>query len=261
MLDGGDVVQADVQEAGGGEAGAQGAVVLQRLAGHLHGEVGDAGRHRVGKVPLEIQGLRRGEVGLEALRAVVGVDGGDDAALRPALLRQILIQDILQIIGGGGLALGAGDADDRQEPGGMAVVPVGQGGHHLAHVGHQDAGQIHGRVGGLAHIGHRAPLGGLGQIGLLEVGALAQKESAGDHLLAVAGDQGDGLGQVQPLGQRSGQLGLQQGAVFAQGVGREIHRANLLVLSCVDGGATPIFNLRSTFQRRAWAGTAPEMFP
>lgn len=63
--------------------------------------------HRVGKVPLEIQGLRRGEVGLEALRAVVGVDGGDDAALRPALLRQILIQDILQIIGGGGLALGA----------------------------------------------------------------------------------------------------------------------------------------------------------
>ena len=260
VLDGGDVVQADVQEAGGGEAGAQGAVVLQRLAGHLHGEVGDAGRHRVGKVPLEIQGLRRGEVGLEALRAVVGVDGGDDAALRPALLRQILIQDILQIIGGGGLALGAGDADDRQGPGGMAVVPVGQGGHHLAHVGHQDAGQIHGRVGGLAHIGHRAPLGGLGQIGLLEVGALAQKESAGDHLLAVAGDQGDGLGQVQPLGQRSGQLGLQQGAVFAQGVGREIHRANLLVLSCVDGGATPIFNLRSTFQRRAWAGTAPEMF-
>ena len=110
------MVQADVQEAGGGEAGAQGAVVLQRLAGHLHGEVGDAGRHRVGKVPLEIQGLRRGEVGLEALRAVVGVDGGDDAALRPALLRQILIQDILQIIGGGGLALGAGDADDRQEP-------------------------------------------------------------------------------------------------------------------------------------------------
>lgn len=56
VLDGGDVVQADVQEAGGGEAGAQGAVVLQRLAGHLHGEVGDAGRHRVGKVPLEIQG-------------------------------------------------------------------------------------------------------------------------------------------------------------------------------------------------------------
>ncbi len=145
VLNGGDVVVADVEKAGGGKVGAQGAVVLQRLAGHLHGEVGDPRRHRVGKVPLEIQGLGGGQVGLEALHPVVGVDGGDDAALRPALLRQVLVQDILQIIGGGGLALGAGDADDRQEPGGMAVVPVGQGGHHLAHVGHQDAGQIHGR--------------------------------------------------------------------------------------------------------------------
>ena len=50
---------------------------------------------------------------------------------------------------------------------------------------------------------------------------------------------------VQPLPQELGQMCI---------------RDSLLVLSCVDGGATPIFNLRSTFQRRAWAGTAPEMF-
>ena len=114
VLDGGDVVVADVEKGGGGEIGAQGAVVLQGLAGHLHGQVLQSGLHRVGEVALEVQGVRRGDVGLKAVHPVVGVDGGDQAGLRLALLRHVLVQNVLQIVGGGGLALGPRQADDLQ---------------------------------------------------------------------------------------------------------------------------------------------------
>ena len=91
MFDGGDVVLPDVQEAGGGEVGAQGAVVLQGLAGHLHGQVVDAAGRRVGKVPLEVHRVGGGDVGLEPLHSVIGVDRGDDGGLRPA---QALLQPV-----------------------------------------------------------------------------------------------------------------------------------------------------------------------
>ena len=154
VLDGGDVVGADVQKAGSGKVGTQGAVILQRLAGHLHGHIAQAVVPGVGKVPLKLQGLRGGEVGLELLCAVIGVDGGDDARGGAALPRQILVQNILQVIGGGRFALGPGDANDVQITGGVAVVQVGQGGDGLPHVRHLDTGQVHLGIGLQADIGH-----------------------------------------------------------------------------------------------------------
>ena len=91
VLDGGDVVLTDVQKTGCGEVSAQGAVVLQGLTGHLHGQVVDAAGRRVGKVPLEVHCIGGGDVGLEPFHPVLSVDGGDDGGLRPA---QALLQPV-----------------------------------------------------------------------------------------------------------------------------------------------------------------------
>ena len=154
------MVGADVEKDGGGKVGAQCAVVLQRLAGGLHHQVLHARPDRVGQVALELQGLRGGDVGLEALYPVAGLDGGDQAALRPPGLSHAGVQDGFQIVGGGGLALGARQGDDLQPAGGVAVKQIGQGGDGQPHVGHLDAGQVHLRVGALAHIGNGTPVSG-----------------------------------------------------------------------------------------------------
>ena len=101
VLDGGTVVVADVEEAGGGKLGTQGAVVLQRLAGHLHSHILQPRLGGVGEVALEVQRLWGGEVGLKALHTVVGVDGGDNARLPSPLALLVAVQDGLHIVGGG----------------------------------------------------------------------------------------------------------------------------------------------------------------
>ena len=95
VLNGRDVVGADVQEDGGGELHVEHPVVLQGLAGDLHGQVAHVSGHAVGKVPLQVQGLGGGQVGLEPLHAVVGLDAADDPAGLLLLGGQILIEDIL----------------------------------------------------------------------------------------------------------------------------------------------------------------------
>ena len=189
VFDGGDVVLPDVQEAGGGEVGAQGAVVLQGLAGHLHGQVADAAGRRVGKVPLEIHCIGGGDVGLEPLHPVVGVDGGDHSGLRPAQALLQSVQNVLEVVGGGGFALGARDADDLQLSRGVVIEQVGQGGDGCAHVIHRDAGQVHLRIGGGAHIGDGPPVLGRLQKLPLEVGPLAEEQGAGDDFPGVVGHQ------------------------------------------------------------------------
>ena len=189
VLDGRNVVLADVQKAGGGEVGAQGAVVLQSLAGHLHGQVLHPRGNSVGEVALEVQRLGGGEVGLELLHPVVGVDGGDHAGGGLPLPFHVLVQNILQVVGGGGLALGAGDADDLQLSRGVVIEQVGQRSDGQAHVRHQNAGQVHLGIGGQADIGHGAFVLGHLQKLSLEVGALAEKQGAGDHLPGVVGHQ------------------------------------------------------------------------
>ena len=230
VLDGGDVVIADVEEAGGGEVGAQRAVVFQGLAGHLHGQVLQPGLDRMAEVALEVQGVGGGDVGLEPLHPVVGVDGGDDAALRPTRLRHISVQDGFQIVGGGGFALGTRQADDLQLPRGVVKEQVGQGGDGAAHVAHLETGQRNLRVGGLAHIGGGSPVPGHCQELRLEVGSLTEEQGAGDHLPGVVGHQLYRGGPVQLLRDRSGQQTplLQQSDIVVEGV--LCHRPFLPVL-------------------------------
>ena len=219
MLDGRDVVIADVEEGGGGEVGAQGAVVFQRLAGHLHHQIVQSRLRRPGEVALEVQGVGGGDVGFEALHPVVGVDGGDDPALRPALGRQEAVQDMLQIVGGGGLALGPRQADHLQFPRGVAEEQVGQGGDGGPHVVHLEAGQGRARVGPFAHVGDGAlVLSHLEEL-RLEVGPLAEEQGAGDHLPGIVGHQLHRGGPVQLLRDGGGQQIslLQQGDIVIEG--------------------------------------------
>ena len=141
---------------------------------------------------------------LEPLHPVVGVDGRDHTRLGLALLGHILVQNILQIVGGGGFALGARDAHHLHVLGGVVVKQVGQGGDGPAHIGHLDTGQVHLGIGRLADVGQGALLLGGGQKFRLEMGPLAQKQRAGDHLPGVVGHQGHRRLPCQ-LRQRPGQ--------------------------------------------------------
>ena len=183
------MVKADVEKAGGGELGTQSPVVFQGLAGYLHGEILHPRFHPVGKVALELQRFGCGEVGLEPLHPVIGVNGGDDAALRLLPLGHILIQDIFQIVGGRGLPLGARQADDLQLSGGVTVEQVGQGSDGRAHIMDLKAGQVTLGIGDLAHIGQRPSLLGHFQKFRLKVGSLAKKQGTGDHLSGVVRHQ------------------------------------------------------------------------
>ena len=218
VLHWGDVVVADVEEAGGGEAGAQGAVVLQGLAGYLHGEVLQPRVGGVGQVALEVQRLRGGEVGLKALHPVIGVDGGDHAGLPSPLPGLPGVQDGFQVVGGGGLSLGPGETHHLQPPGWMAVAQVGQQGHGPSQIGEPQAGERAVGIDGLAGVEEGPPFPGGLQKFLPEMGALTEKQGPGDHVPGVAGDQGHRSAPVQAVRDGIGQkaLLLQQGQIFAQ---------------------------------------------
>ena len=143
VLDGRDMVHADVQEHSGGKLHVLHPVVFQRLAGDLHAQVPDAGRHGVGKVPLQLQGFGGGQVGLELLHAVIRLDAADDAAGRLLLGGQVLVKNILEVVGGGRFALRAGHAHHAQLGGGVVVIEIRQVGHSQTHVADLDAGQVY----------------------------------------------------------------------------------------------------------------------
>ena len=107
VLNGGDVILADVEERGDVKFDVQGAVVLERLARHLHDHGGEVGVTRVGKVAPEIRRLGRGVGRLAVLDAVVRVDGPDNTAAPGAVSG---VDNGAQHIGRGGLALRARDA-------------------------------------------------------------------------------------------------------------------------------------------------------
>ena len=210
MLDGGDMVGADVQEAGGGEAGAQGAVVLQGLARHLHGQIVHPGGHGIAEVALQIQRLRSGEVGLKSLHTVIGVDGGDHTALGLLFSLLIGVQNILKVISGGRFTLSTGNADDIQGLGGVVIAQIGQGSDGAAHIADQNTGQIHLGIGGQRDVGHGPLVLRHGEKLGFEMGALTDEEGAGNHAAGVVGDKRDLLRPVQSLGQGSDEVVLLQ---------------------------------------------------
>ena len=74
VLDGGDVIRADVEERRDVEREAEAAVILERLARDLHHHGGEVMLAGVGEVAPEVGCLGRGVGGLDVLRAVIGVD-------------------------------------------------------------------------------------------------------------------------------------------------------------------------------------------
>ena len=224
-----DVVLPDVEEHRARQVHPVHPVVLQGLAGDLHGHITAPGPRRVEQVPLEVQGLGGGELGGAALHAVVGDDGGEKGGLVEPPGGLPVVQDAPEEVGRGGLALGAGDAGDGQLSRGVAPGKVGQQGHGGADVGDLDAGGTGAGVGPLADIGSRPLPKGLQQVFLLEGRPLAQEEGAGDHHLGIAGDHGHRPRQVG--GQREGAceqaVFLQELAVRAQGMAGAVHGGHL----------------------------------
>ena len=78
----------------------------QRVAGDLHDHMGTPGVRHAAKEALELEGFRSGALGGDDLGADHVLVGADEAHLGP----QGLLQDVLEEVGGGGLAVGAGDA-------------------------------------------------------------------------------------------------------------------------------------------------------
>ena len=131
---------------------------LIRLAGYLGGHIRQAVIPGLGKQPLQVQGLRRGQMGVH-VRASAVASGGGAEAHGPA--RQG-VGDGLDHIGGGGFPLGAGDADQGQLPVRVAEEISRHKGQGPAGVRNKDIGQPLHRVGG--HGACRAPLPGLGRV-------------------------------------------------------------------------------------------------
>ena len=130
------------------------------------------------------------------------------------------VHDGLDIVGRGGLALGAGKAGDGQLPRGVAVGKVGQQAHGLPDVGDPQAGQGNVGVGLLADVRKGPAVHSLAEVILLEFGSLAHKKGVGNDHLGITGHQGHGSGQVGGDGSLVGQqvMAQQQLHIVAQGL-------------------------------------------
>ena len=188
VLLGGDVVLTEVQEHPDVEVLAIDPLHLIRLAGYLGGHIRQAVIPGLGKQPLQVQGLRRGQMGVH-VRASAVASGGGAEAHGPA--RQG-VGDGLDHIGGGGFPLGAGDADKGQAVGGIVVKPPGRQALGLADVGDPDAGDVHPGKVRLRQGADGSLPPGHGQILRLEAVALADKEVAVPGPAGIVADTGDG---------------------------------------------------------------------
>ena len=144
-------------------------VHLEPQAGHLH-DAGVAARlHHAAQQPLEVAALGGGVVQRMMVSRPAHPVGADQPHFAPGGRQHGGNQ-----VGGGGLALGAGDADHRQLSGRFAVEPDGQPGQCFAAVGNLE----HRKVGGqtrhrpLTDNTRRARRGSLPGVGVA-VGVLA----------------------------------------------------------------------------------------
>ena len=88
----------------------------QRVAGDLHRARLDPALAHHREQPVQVGRLGRGERRLDVLAVDAGADGADDGGAHPRTLEGVLGQP-----GGGGLALGAGDAEQAQRAGRVVV--------------------------------------------------------------------------------------------------------------------------------------------
>ena len=140
-----DVVLADVEEHSQVKINPIHPVQLVRLGGNLHRQKGQAAVPGLRKVPLQVRGLGGGQVRLVLLGAGVHLDGGEHRAFLGVQLRVAAaagIEDMLHKVGGGGLALGSGQADQPEVFVGFSIKGDGDQAHRFADVADQDAGNL-----------------------------------------------------------------------------------------------------------------------
>ena len=161
------------------------AVLLQSVGCDLeHGYVHPGSDH-LGEVTLHVGGIWRGgmQAGVHLALADDGVDGGDQAGA-PARGDQ----DAVQQVAGGGLAIGAGYAHDRELARGKPVPGRREVGQSLAAIGHDHQGDAQTLQTLFGDDGNRAVGHGLRDkvVPIDRDAAIGDKEAAGCHLARVA---------------------------------------------------------------------------
>ena len=188
VLPGADVVGGEVEEDPGGEGEPRHPAVLHGLGGHLHHHVGAPLGYHIMEQLVEEQRVRGG-VGAVGplLPPYVCPHGADHPRCVPG--RE---QNVPHHVGGGGLALGAGDADEGEALGGVAIKGGGQVGQGVPGLFHHKEGDRTGQ----GHRGHHSggpPVHRLGDV-LGAVGVFAgdgHEEGAGGDGAGVAGEGGN----------------------------------------------------------------------
>ena len=191
MLDGTDMILGDIHEDPNVKCDLIHPVILQGLGGDLHGKEVDMTVYRIPEMPHQLYGFRCGDVGFLQGHAVIGIDGGDDRTFRFLPGSQIIVQDRLQIVSGGGLALGSGDARQVKLGRGRTEIQICQERHGSPDVRHQDGRDRHIVIEGLADIADSTAGLRIRQIFLTESGSLADEQRSGGDILGVEGESGD----------------------------------------------------------------------
>ena len=133
------MILAQVGKDADGEPDAVYPVQRQGVGRDLHHHMGAARVGHLAEQPVQLEGFRRGALGVQHLIADHVLDGAHQPHLGPGLL----LQNALDEVGGGGLAAGAGDAHHGHFPGGM-IEPV------AAHQGQRPAGTGHLYIGDIS---------------------------------------------------------------------------------------------------------------
>ena len=157
----------------------------QGVGGDLHHHMGAARIPHLGEEPLELKGLRRGALRGEGLLADHVLIGADQTHLGP----RRLLQNGFQQVGGGGLAVGAGDPDHGHALGGVSKEVGPHRRQSPAGIRHLDIGDIPLRRL-LAQHRRRAGLHGLSDeiVSVRRKAGHGHKQSAGSHRPGVIAD-------------------------------------------------------------------------
>ena len=185
-----EVVLSEIGEDGGLEGEAVGALLVEGVGGDFHGAAAAAVGAHFGEELLDFQAFRGGVGGGDLGAAEVVEDGAEEAGAELAGVHQVVDDE-----GGGGFAIGAGDASDFELASGVVVEGGGGLGEGDAGVADVDPGDFGIGRGGL----FREDDGGTGFDGggdeaiAVGVGAAQGEEGgAGGDGTGVVGDGFDG---------------------------------------------------------------------
>ena len=111
MLDGADMVRADIEECGDVKSKSENAIDFVRLRRNLHNQVFHAVISGFAHHTERIHGLRGGQIGLDIGMSVKAIIHGREQS---AFAAGAAVEHSLSEIGGSGFSLGSGNADDFQ---------------------------------------------------------------------------------------------------------------------------------------------------